>query len=76
TLSHLAQSTAGYCGADLKALVASSAVHSLKSKYPQIYQSNSKLQIDVKSLSIDKSCFNRAMKDIQPSANRSNEAHA
>eukprot|EP01134_Creolimax_fragrantissima_P000484 CFRG0484T1 len=75
-LAHLSQSTAGYCGADLKALVASSAMHSLKSKYPQIYTSNGKLKIDVESLEVNNTCFNHALRDIQPSANRSNEAHA
>lgn len=49
-MRHLALQTAGYCGADLKALCAESALVALRSKYPQIYSSRQKLVIDVSSL--------------------------
>ena len=42
----LAARCVGYCGADLKALCTEAAVHALRRRYPQIYESDDKLLID------------------------------
>ncbi|KAL0620679.1 Protein GVQW1, partial [Plecturocebus cupreus] len=41
---------AGYCGADIKALCTEAALIALRRRYPQIYASSHKLQLDVSSI--------------------------
>jgi len=62
---------AGYCGADLKALCTEAALRALRRRYPQIYESQDKLQIDAASVSIAVSDFYCAMRRIVPTAQRS-----
>lgn len=38
----------GYCGADLKALCTEAALRAVRRRYPQIYLSDNKLEIDPK----------------------------
>ena len=64
--------TAGYCGADIKALCAESALLSLRRIYPHIYTSSVKLDIDVTQLSITRGDFAAAMSKIVPASRRSN----
>ncbi|KAG0724334.1 ATPase family AAA domain-containing protein 2 [Chionoecetes opilio] len=66
----LALQTAGYCGADLKALCAESALVALRSKYPQIYSSRQKLVIDVSSLVVKMCHFRVAMRKIVAAGQR------
>lgn len=47
TLDALASRTAGYCGADLRALCSEAALRAVRRRYPQIYQAEQKLLIDV-----------------------------
>ena len=61
----------GYCGADLKALCTEAALRALRRRYPQIYESRDKLQIDAASVSIAISDFYGAMRRIVPTAQRS-----
>lgn len=61
----------GYCGADIKALCTEAALHALRRRYPQIYESRDKLQIDVSTVQINAADFLAAMKRIVPTAQRS-----
>jgi len=60
----------GYCGADLKALCTEAALRALRRRYPQIYESRDKLQIDATSVTIAISDFYCAMRRIVPTAQR------
>jgi len=62
---------AGYCGADLKALCTEAALRALRRRYPQIYESRDKLQIDAGSVNVAISDFYSAMRRIVPTAQRS-----
>ena len=64
----------GYCGADMKALCTEAALHALRRRYPQICNSEDKLQLDVASINISPKDFYRAMQDIVPTAQRSTAA--
>lgn len=68
----------GYCGADLKALCTEAALHALRRRYPQIYASEDKLQLDVASIQVNAKDFVRSMQGLVPTAQRSalNPAHA
>lgn len=68
---YLAEQTVGYCGADLKALCAESALVALRNKYPQIYLSKQKLLIDVSAINIKLRHFRVAMKKIVAAGQRS-----
>lgn len=73
TLSEL---TAGYAGADLKALCAEAALCSLHRSYPQIYNSTKKLKINRNRLRVTITDFLQAFHKITPSAQRSGPQHA
>ena len=51
----------GYCGADLKALCTEACLHALRRRYPQIYTTSDKLQLDVTSIEISAKDFTRGM---------------
>lgn len=51
-ISELAVCTSGYCGADLKALCSEAALVALRRRYPQIYKSKQKLQLDVETIQV------------------------
>lgn len=61
----------GYCGADMKALCTEVALLALRRRYPQIYTSSEKLQIDVTSINITARDFYHAMQSIVPASQRS-----
>lgn len=52
-ISELAVCTSGYCGADLKALCSEAALVALRRRYPQIYKSKQKLQLDVETIQVN-----------------------
>ena len=56
----------GYCGADMKALCTEAALHALRRRYPQIYTSSDKLQLDINSIHINAADFHYAMTKIVP----------
>ena len=61
----------GYCGADLKALCAEAALHALRRRYPQIYTTQDKLELDVSSIDVSAKDFHRATQAIVPTTQRS-----
>ena len=61
----------GYCGADVRALCTEAALLALRRRYPQIYTSSEKLQIDVSSINVSAKDFFFGMKNIVPTAQRS-----
>ena len=75
-LSTLAARTVGYCGADLKALCAETALLSLKRRYPQIYSSNKKLLLNIDEIKIELRDFNAAIKKVVPASQRSSSSSA
>jgi SpoVK/Ycf46/Vps4 family AAA+-type ATPase len=66
----------GYCGADIKALVTEAALHALKRKFPQIYSSTTKLNIDLDTVQITRMDFLHTMKQITPAAHRNAIVHS
>lgn len=61
---------AGYCGADIKALCTEAALMALRRRYPQIYGSSVKLQLDVTSIVLGPGDFSKAMRTIVPASQR------
>lgn len=55
----------------MKALCTEAALRALRRRYPQIYDSRDKLQIDVTSVNVSAGDFQCAMKRIVPTAQRS-----
>lgn len=60
----------GYCGADIKSLCAEAALCALRRRYPQIYLSSEKLQLDVNSIKIKAKDFVMAMQKTVPASQR------
>ena len=75
-IQELADQTVGYCGADLKSLCTEAALHSLRSHYPQIYNSSQKLVIDASNIKLSASNFSSALRSIVPTAQRSTASPA
>ncbi|KAM3932372.1 ATPase family AAA domain-containing protein 2B isoform 2-T2 [Leptodactylus fuscus] len=69
-LEELAEKCVGYCGADIKALCTEAALIALRRRYPQIYASSQKLQLDVSSVVLGAHDFYHAMKNIVPASQR------
>ncbi|NXL31311.1 ATAD2 protein, partial [Glaucidium brasilianum] len=69
-LEDLAEKCVGYCGADIKSLCAETALCALRRCYPQIYQSDEKLQLDINSIKITAKDFVKAMQKIVPASQR------
>ncbi|XP_035667750.1 ATPase family AAA domain-containing protein 2-like isoform X2 [Branchiostoma floridae] len=70
-LSEAAEKCVGYCGADLKSLCTEAALFALRRRYPQIYSSKEKLQLDVSSINVSAKDFHQAMQNITPASQRS-----
>lgn len=60
----------GYCGADIKSLCAEAALCALRRRYPQLYKSSEKLQLDVASIKITAKDFVMAMQKTVPASQR------
>ena len=67
----LADLTKGYGGADLRALCTEAALNAVQRRYPQIYKSNEKLQIDPQTINVTAKDFMISVKKIIPSSERS-----
>lgn len=67
----IAYSTKGYGGADLRALCTEAALNAVQRRYPQIYKSNEKLQIDPKTINVIAKDFMISIKKMVPSSERS-----
>ena len=61
----LVQSTAGYCGADLKALCAEATLVALRRAYPQVYESACRLDLDPAKLVLGRGDFAAALNKVQ-----------
>merc|ERR1719233_1210844 len=75
-LDRLAELSVGYCGADLEALCREAFMNGVRRVFPQIYESDVKLKIDPKKLSVTDEDFKNAMMEIVPTAQRSNVVYA
>ena len=60
----------GYCGADLRSLCTEAALNALRRRYPQIYLSDDRLQLDVASISVEARDFARGVAALVPAAQR------
>uniref|UniRef100_A0A8D0G8R7 ATPase family AAA domain-containing protein 2 n=1 Tax=Sphenodon punctatus TaxID=8508 RepID=A0A8D0G8R7_SPHPU len=69
-LEELAEKCVGYCGADIKSICAEAALCALRRRYPQIYTSSEKLQLDVSSINITAKDFVVAMQKTIPASQR------
>ncbi|XP_060642939.2 ATPase family AAA domain-containing protein 2B isoform X1 [Anolis sagrei] len=69
-LEELAEKCVGYCGADIKALCTEAALIALRRRYPQIYASSQKLQLDIASIVLSAQDFYHAMQNIVPASQR------
>ncbi|XP_008935119.1 PREDICTED: ATPase family AAA domain-containing protein 2, partial [Merops nubicus] len=69
-LEELAEKCVGYCGADIKSLCAEAALSALRRRYPQIYGSSEKLQLDIASIKITAEDFVLAMQKTVPASQR------
>lgn len=72
----LATLTKGYGGADLRALCTEAALNAVQRRYPQIYKSNEKLQIDTASIKVVAKDFMISVKKLVPSSERSTSSVA
>uniref|UniRef100_A0A8C6WDA5 ATPase family AAA domain-containing protein 2 n=1 Tax=Nannospalax galili TaxID=1026970 RepID=A0A8C6WDA5_NANGA len=69
-LEELAENCVGYCGADIKSICAEAALCALRRRYPQIYTTSEKLQLDLSSITISAKDFEVAMRKIVPASQR------
>nr|XP_020652184.1 ATPase family AAA domain-containing protein 2 isoform X1 [Pogona vitticeps] len=69
-LEELAEKCVGYCGADIKSICAEAALCALRRRYPQIYTSSAKLQLDISSINITAKDFVMAMQKTVPASQR------
>ncbi|ODV78713.1 AAA-domain-containing protein, partial [Suhomyces tanzawaensis NRRL Y-17324] len=67
----IAELTKGYGGADLRALCTEAALYSIQRKYPQIYKTNEKLEVNPSKITVIAKDFMRALEKIVPSSARS-----
>ena len=67
----VAELTKGYGGADLRALCTEAALNSIQRKYPQIYKTNDKLEVDPSKIKVVAKDFMQAIEKIVPSSARS-----
>lgn len=70
-LEKVSRLTKGYGGADLRALCTEAALNSIQRKYPQIYQTNEKLEVDPSKIRVTANDFMKAIEKIVPSSARS-----
>uniref|UniRef100_A0A8C1GMZ8 ATPase family AAA domain-containing protein 2 n=1 Tax=Cyprinus carpio TaxID=7962 RepID=A0A8C1GMZ8_CYPCA len=69
-IDELAEKCVGYCGADIKALCTEAALAALRRRYPQIYSSSQRFQLDVGSIVLGPQDFSRALRSIVPAGQR------
>jgi hypothetical protein len=75
-INYLAQKCVGYCGADLKALCTESAIAALRRRYPQIYATDNRLNLDPSQVVPGRVDFETALKQIVPAAHRSAKTYS
>ncbi|WVF66682.1 hypothetical protein IAT40_001423 [Kwoniella sp. CBS 6097] len=75
-LEQLSTLTKGYGGADLRALCTESALNAIQRKYPQIYKTADRLQLETGSIHVSAKDFMMSIKKIVPSSARSTSSAA
>ncbi|OXG18691.1 ATPase [Cryptococcus neoformans Tu401-1] len=75
-LDKLASLTKGYGGADLRALCTEAALNAIQRRYPQIYKTVDRLQLETKSIHVKAKDFMLSIKKIVPSSARSTSSPA
>ncbi|KIR36066.1 ATPase [Cryptococcus deuterogattii MMRL2647] len=75
-LDKLASLTKGYGGADLRALCTEAALNAIQRRYPQIYRTVDRLQLETKSIHVKAKDFMLSIKKIVPSSARSTSSPA
>lgn len=60
----------GYCGADIKSICSEAVLCALRRRYPQIYTTSEKLQLDLSSINISAKDFEIAMQKMIPASQR------
>ncbi|KAF9110542.1 ATPase AAA domain-containing protein 2B [Mortierella sp. AM989] len=68
--NELARMTTRYCGADIKALCTEAALRAIRRRYPQIYESNEKLQINASSIVVEEVDMLKSAKSLTPASYR------
>ncbi|KAG0205329.1 ATPase AAA domain-containing protein 2B [Mortierella sp. GBA30] len=68
--NELARITTRYCGADIKALCTEAALKAIRRRYPQIYESNEKLQIDASTIVVEEIDLLKSAKSLTPASYR------
>jgi SpoVK/Ycf46/Vps4 family AAA+-type ATPase len=66
----VAGATAGYCGADIKALCTEATMRAIRRRYPQIYSSTRKLVIDPAKIRVTLMDFVDAFNGLTPASHR------
>ncbi|NWU28521.1 ATAD2 protein, partial [Dyaphorophyia castanea] len=69
-LEDLAEKCVGFCGADIKALCVEAGLCALRRRYPQIHESDKRLEIDARSIKVAAEDFAMAMQKIVPASHR------
>jgi hypothetical protein len=69
----IAARASGYCGADLKSLCTEASLASLRETYPQVYNSEDKLEIDVQAMRVERRHWIQAMQQVRAAAHRSSD---
>lgn len=72
----LAEVTKGYGGADLRALCTEAALNAIQRRYPQIYQTTERLQLEPASIRVDAKDFMMSVNKVIPSSARSSSSSA
>lgn len=72
----LAEVTKGYGGADLRALCTEAALNAIQRRYPQIYQTTERLQLQPESIHVDARDFMMSVNKVVPSSARSSGSAA
>ncbi|EIW73387.1 hypothetical protein TREMEDRAFT_70962 [Tremella mesenterica DSM 1558] len=75
-LEHLATLTKGYGGADLRALCTEAALNAIQRRYPQIYKTPDRLQLETGSIHVKPKDFMLSLKKIVPSSARASSSVA
>ncbi|KAK8844545.1 hypothetical protein IAR55_006392 [Kwoniella newhampshirensis] len=75
-LDKLALLTKGYGGADLRALCTEAALNAIQRRYPQVYKTTDRLQLETGSIHVQAKDFMMSIKKIVPSSARSTSSAA
>ena len=69
-ITSLAAATAGFCGADLHALCSEAALRCLRRVYPQVYESDQRLVINPKKVSVGAVDLHSALSSVKAASHR------